>query len=241
MDAVAHKNGRFGLLLDGRYGFDALSEAADLPYWLGRSIEIPKSRPLEFEGSADAAAEIATWPLNQVVKCLIIYHPDDPTDLRDRQERQLRRLFDACRKTGHELLLEIMLPRAMPVEFHTTARAISRIYSLGVLPDWWKLPTGASAAHWRAIQDTIAKEDPLCRGVLLWGLSAPEADLISSFAVVAPFGIVKGFVIGRTIFQDVARAWFAGTLSDTDARDAMARNLSTVVSAWRSVRAGVAK
>lgn len=241
LDDVALKDRRFGVLLDGRYGLDALVEAAELPYWIGRPIEIPKSRPLEFEGSADVAAEISAWPLNQVVKCLIICHPDDPTDLRERQERQLDRLFDACRKTGHELLLEIILPREMPLDSHTTARAISQIYAVGVRPDWWKLPPSASAAHWRAIQDTIAQEDPLCRGVLLLGLSAPEADLIASFAVVAPFGIVKGFAIGRTIFHGVARAWFAGTLSDTDARDAMARNLSTLVSAWRSVRAGVAK
>lgn len=241
LDAVALKDRRFGVLLDGRYGFDALSEAADLPYWIGRPIEISKSRPLEFEGSADVAAEISAWPLNQVVKCLVIYHPDDPTDLRDRQERQLKRLFDACRKTDHELLLEIIHPPQMPVDCLTTARAISRIYALGVRPDWWKLSPSASAAHWQAIQDTIVQEDPLCRGVLLLGLSATEADLIESFAVVAPFEIVKGFAIGRTIFHDVARAWFAGTLSDTDARDAMAGNLSTLVSAWRSVGMGLAK
>lgn len=240
LDAVAHEDSSFGVLLDGQYGFEALSEAADLPYWIGRPIEIPRSHPLEFEGSADVATEILTWPLNHVVKCLVIYHPDDPPDLRDRQERQLKRLFDACRKTSHELLLEIIFPREMPVDSRTSARAISRIYALGVRPDWWKLPPSASAAHWRAIQDTITQEDPLCRGVLLLGLSATEAELIASFAAVAPFGIVKGFAIGRTIFHDVARAWFAGSLSDTDAVDAMARNFSTLVSAWRSARAAVA-
>jgi 5-dehydro-2-deoxygluconokinase len=241
LDAVAQKDARFGVLLDGRYGFEALSEAADLPYWIGRPIEIPKSRPLEFEGSADVATEISTWPLNHVVKCLVNYHPDDPADLRAQQECQLKRLFDACRKTRHELLLEVILPPEMPLNSHTAARAISRIYGLGVRPDWWKLPPSASAAHWQGIQDTITQEDPLCRGVLLLGLSAPEAELIASFACVAPFGIVKGFAIGRTIFHDVARAWFAGSLSDTDACDAMASNLSTLVKAWRGARAAAAQ
>jgi 5-dehydro-2-deoxygluconokinase len=176
-----------------------------------------------------------------VVKCLVIYHPDDPDDLRGRQERQLKRLFDACRKTRHELLLEIILPNEKPIDSHTTARAISQIYALGVRPDWWKLQPSASAAHWQAIQDTIAQEDPLCRGVLLLGLSAPEAELIASFAAVAPFGVVKGFAIGRTIFHDVARAWFAGLLSDSDASEAMARNLSRLVEAWHSTRTAVAK
>jgi 5-dehydro-2-deoxygluconokinase len=239
LDAVARRDERFGVLLDGRYGFEALSEAADLPYWIGRPIEIPKSRPLEFESSADVATEISTWPLNHVVKCLVIYHPDDPDDLRGRQERQLECLFDACRKTRHELLLEIILPKEMPMDSHTTARAISQIYALGVRPDWWKLSPSASAAHWQAIQGTITREDPLCRGVLLLGLSAPQAELIASFSAVAPFGIVKGFAIGRTIFHEVARAWFAGLMSDSEASEAMARNLSTLVQAWHRARAVV--
>jgi 5-dehydro-2-deoxygluconokinase len=240
LDAVARKDRRFGVLLDGNYGFEALSEAADLPYWVGRPVEKPTSRPLEFEGAADVAAEILTWPLNHVVKCLVIYHPDDAAALRERQDRQLTRLFDACRKTRHELLLEIIHPRDMTIDSETMARALKQIYALGVRPDWWKLPPSADAAAWQAIQDTITREDPLCRGVLLLGLSAPEADLISAFDTVAPFGIVKGFAIGRTVFHDVARGWFSGSLSDTDAGAAMASKFSTLANAWRQARAVIA-
>jgi 5-dehydro-2-deoxygluconokinase len=240
LDSVARRDPRFGVLLDGRYGFDALSQAADMPYWIGRPIEVPKSRPLEFEGSADVATEIATWPLNQVVKCLVIYHPDDPADLRERQERQLLRLFDACRKTRHELLLEIIAPPGTASDARTAARAIEQIYALGVYPDWWKLKPGTSPAHWQAIQETIVREDPRCRGVVLLGLGASEADLIASFATAAPFAIVKGFAIGRSVFLDTARAWFANSISDRDACQAMAEQLSTLVSAWRGARQAVA-
>jgi 5-dehydro-2-deoxygluconokinase len=240
LHAVARRDRRFGVLLDGRYGFEALSEAADLPYWTGRPIEIPKSRPLQFEGSADVAVELSSWPLNQVVKCLVTYHPDDPGDLTGRQNRQLQRLFDACRKTRHEFLLEIILPREMPADSLTMSRALSGIYALGVRPDWWKLPPNGDAAHWQAIQDTIRQEDPLCRGVLLLGLAEPEAELIAGFAVAAPFAIVKGFAIGRTIFQDVARAWFAGAMSDAAACEAMAANFSRLANGWQSARTAVA-
>src|SRR5262249_31113431 len=99
IDTVAAGDDRFGVLLDGRYGFDALALAADRPYWIGRPIEIPRSRPLDFEASADVATELVEWPANQVVKCLVHYHPDDEPELRESQERQLLRLFDACRKT----------------------------------------------------------------------------------------------------------------------------------------------
>ena len=39
---VADGDPRFGILLDGRYGFDALAAAADHPYWIGRCIETPR-------------------------------------------------------------------------------------------------------------------------------------------------------------------------------------------------------
>ncbi len=236
LDTAARQERRFGVLLDGRYGFEALSEAADSPYWIGRPIEVPRSRPLEFEGAADVAVELSGWPLNQVVKCLVIYHPDDPADLKERQDRQLKRLFAACRKLRHELLLEIILPRELPADSQTMARALSAIYALEVRPDWWKLPPSGSGAHWQAVQDTIERQDPLCRGVLLLGLSQPEAELIAGFAAAAPFAIVKGFAIGRTIFQDAARAWFSGAMNDAAACTAMASSFSRLADAWRGAR-----
>ena len=237
VDAVAQGDARFGVLLDGRYGFEALTQAADHPYWVGRPIELPGSRPLEFESSADVATELATWPLNHVVKCLVLYHPDDQPDLRDRQDSQLRRLFDACRKTRHELLIEVILPRGMPVDAHTVARAISRIYEIGVRPDWWKLEPSSSAATWKSIESAIARGDPYCRGVVMLGLSTPQSELAASFAVAAPFKIVKGFAVGRTIFGEIAREWFRGVTGDEAAVKRMAANLSALVSAWRQVRA----
>jgi len=128
----------------------------------------------------------------------------------------------------------------MPTDPQTMSRALSQIYALGVRPDWWKLPPSGGAAHWQAIQDTIRQEDPLCRGVLLLGLSQPETELIECFANAAPFPIVKGFAIGRSVFHDVARAWFAGSMSDADAVKAMAAKFSRLVNAWQSAHTAVA-
>jgi 5-dehydro-2-deoxygluconokinase len=232
---------RFGMLLDGRFGFDALAQAADHDYWIARPIELPKSRPLEFESSADVATELTEWPLDQVVKCLVFYHPDDEIALRERQERQLLRLFDACRKTRHELLLELILPAGMDSDSHTVARSIRRLYSLGIRPDWWKLEPLTDPAAWREIEVAIAENDPLCRGVVLLGLSAPEAELLASFEVVAPFPIVKGFAVGRTIFYDVAREWLANRIDDEAAVAALVGKFKVLVDAWRRLRGAAEK
>jgi 5-dehydro-2-deoxygluconokinase len=239
IDVVAAGDGRFGVLLDGRYGFDALALAADRPYWIGRPIEKPKSRPLDFEGSADVATELLEWPTNHVVKCLVHYHPDDELELRERQERQLLRLFDACRKTRHELLIEVIVPANMKYAVSTCAAAIRRLYAIGLRPDWWKLEPVADPEAWRHIEAAVTEGDPLCRGVVLLGLSAPEAELVSSFEAAAPFNIVKGFAVGRTIFHEAARDWFAGRISDDEAVSALAGKLSALVNAWRRARGTV--
>jgi 5-dehydro-2-deoxygluconokinase len=237
LDTVAKGDARFGVLLDGRHGMRALEAAADLPYWIGRPIERPQSCPLEFDTAhADVAAEIAEWPLNHVVKCLAHYHPDDPADLRERQERQVVRLFDACRSTRHELLLEIICSKNGAVNASTAARAIQRFYDLGVRPDWWKLEPGANADSWAHIERTIATNDPLCRGVVLLGLSAPKEELIQSFAPAARAGIVKGFAVGRTIFNEPATRWFKGEIGDAAAVAEMAASFSELVDAWRGAK-----
>lgn len=241
VEVVAKGDTRFGVLLDGRFGFEALAEAAEHDYWIGRPIELPKSRPLEFESSADVATELAEWPLNHVVKCLVFYHPDDERGLREQQERQLLRLFDACRKTRHELLVEVILPRDMDSDIHTVSRAIRRLYSLGIRPDWWKLEPVSDPAAWREISAAVNENDPLCRGVVLLGLSAPEAELLASFEVAAPFPIIKGFAVGRTIFYDVAREWLSNRMDDDAAVAALAGKFKVLVDAWRRLRGSVEK
>jgi 5-dehydro-2-deoxygluconokinase len=237
VDRLARGDDRFGVLLDGRYGMRALEAAADRPYWIGRPIELPGSRPLVFESSADVATELATWPYNHVVKCLVFYHPDDPRELCEQQERQLLRLQDACRKTRHELLLEVIASRHGPVDQYTAARAIQCLYDRGMKPDWWKLEPAADGATWGHIERAIRRNDPLCHGVLLLGLQAPSEVLADSFRSAAASPIVKGFAVGRTIFADAAARWLSGSFDDEAAIADLCARFAVLVEAWREARA----
>ena len=238
MDRLGQGDANFGVLLDGRYGMRALEAAADTPYWIGRPIELPGSRPIRFEGAPDVATTLRDWPINHVVKCLVFYHPDDDPELRAAQDRQILRLFDACRATRHELLLEVIASKHGEIDATTIARVIDHIYDLGVYPDWWKLEPAADAGAWRNIESAIRASDPHCRGVVLLGLSAPQDELLASFAAAAPCGIVKGFAVGRTIWHDVAGRWLTGGLDDEAAVAEMAQNFGYLVKAWRAARSG---
>ena len=237
VDRLAQGDDRFGVLLDGRYGMRGLEAAADHPYWIGRPIEVPGSRPLAFESSPDVATELATWPYNHVVKCLAFYHPDDPPALCEQQERQLLRLQDACRKTRHELLVEVISSRHGAIDAHTAARAIQRLYDRGMKPDWWKLEPAADLATWANIEQVIRGNDPQCRGVLLLGLHAPSEVLADSFRIAAGSPIVKGFAVGRTIFADAAARWLAGDIDDEAAIADLSARFGVLVEAWRTARA----
>ena len=236
VDRVAGGDPRFGLLLDGRFGRRGLERAADHPYWIGRPIEQSGSRPLAFDDAADVGSTLRSWPQNHVVKCLVRYHPDDPEMLRQRQEERLLCLQSACRETRHELLLEIIASPYGDIERDTTARVLERVYDLGIRPDWWKLEPSEDPAAWAAIQDTVRRRDPLCRGVLVLGLAADAQSLASAFRAAAPFDLVRGFAVGRTIFAEAARRRLAGEIGDAETVAALAAKLQAVVAAWREAR-----
>lgn len=231
---VAQGRPGFGMLLDGTYGRDALFETTDHDFWIARPLEKAGSRPLtlEVEGTTSLGSYLAEWPVNHTAKVLCFYHPDDSQEMKDQQERELRRVYDACRSVGRELLIEIIASSSGPLADHTMATVMRRLYELGIKPDWWKLEDQPSTAAWRQIAAAIDDNDPDCRGVVLLGLDVPEAELVAAFRRAAPCERVKGFAVGRTIFAAPARAWLAGQLSDDKVVDAMAANFAALVAAW---------
>ncbi len=237
-DRLAQGDAAFGVLLDGGDGARALEAAADLPYWVGRPIEVPGSRPLRFEAGLDPAVTLRGWPVTQVVKCLVYYRADDPAELRAEQDRQVLRLFEACRATRHELLLEVIVSAHGAVTAGTTAEVLDHFYRLGIYPEWWKLEPAGDHATWAAIDAVIAAHDPDCQGVLLLGLSAAPAVLLERFEVAAAYPIVKGFAVGRTIWNAVAADWLKGAIDEEAAIAGIAANLRVLVDAWRTARAG---
>ncbi|WP_374368430.1 5-dehydro-2-deoxygluconokinase [Dongia sp.] len=231
-------NGRpgFGMLIDGSYGREALFRAADHDFWLARPVERPGSRPLRFE-THDLGSHLADWPVTHTIKCLCFYHPDDPEALRAEQEERLLTLHDAARKAGRELLIEIIAGKNGALGEETVAGILSRLYDLGIRPDWWKLEPHKMASAWQRIGDVIRSRDPLCRGVVLLGLEASEDDLRESFELAASDPIVKGFAVGRTIFADAAEAWLAGRIGDDAAIADMAERFAQLTEAWRQALA----
>ena len=228
--------GHVGVLIDGGdYGAAALASATGRGWWVGRPVELPGSRPLQFDGTRSIGTALIHWPTEQVVKCLVHYHPDDAVELRLAQERTVLELWEATRESGNELLLELIPPRAMtPLgsEDEAVLRAITRFYNLGVKPEWWKLAP-MQPQGWAALQALLQDRDPYCRGAVILGLNQPLQYLVESFRQ-ASNPVVKGFMVGRTLWGDAALRWFKGTVDDEELIAAVARNFAVLVEAWRS-------
>ncbi len=230
---VANGRDGFGTLLDDKYGRDALYETGTLKnFWVGKPIELPGSRPLRFEFTQDLGSRLVDWPVDHCIKVLCFFHPDDPDTLRREQIAKLRSAFDAARKIGRELLVEIIAGKTGPLHDDTVARALTEIYDAGIKPDWWKLEPQANAAAWALTDAVIEDRDPLCRGVVLLGLEAPQDELEAGFAAAKTARTVKGFAVGRTIFADAARAWLDGKMSDEEAVADMAKRFGALVEIW---------
>ncbi|MBE7183009.1 MAG: 5-dehydro-2-deoxygluconokinase [Methylobacterium mesophilicum] len=234
---VADGRPGYGMLIDEKWGREAMFEFARHPFsWLGRPIEEPGSRPLRFEWSQDLGSQLVDWPADHCIKVLCFYRPDDAPELKVEQGAKLRAAYDASRKVGRELLVEIICGKHGTVGEDTVSTALEEVYALGIRPDWWKLEPQVSRAAWRNIEAVIARNDPWCRGVVLLGLEAPAEELEAAFRAVAEVSVVKGFAVGRTIFMGPAEDWLAGRIGDAEAIEAMARRFAQLTRAWTAAR-----
>lgn len=225
--------GRVGLLVDAHYGEDALHAATGRGWWVGRPVELPGSRPLRFDGTDSIASQLLHWPQEQVVKCLVHYHPDDPPLLRLEQEAQLRALWEATRESGHELLIEVIPPRGLGLApDEAVLRSITRLYNLGFKPEWWKLAPMARAG-WDALHALVQQRDPHCRGAVILGLNQPLGDLVQGFAQ-AHSPLVRGFMVGRTLWAEPSMRWLRGACSDGELVASVAANFGQLVHAWNA-------
>jgi 5-dehydro-2-deoxygluconokinase len=225
-----------GLLADQRFGQDALNAATGRGWWVARPVERQGSRPLAFEHGRSIGSNLIAWPKEQIIKCLVQYHPDDEPLLRLEQEAQIRGLYDAAQVSGNELLLEIIPPKDHPSTYPDVLyRALKRLYNLGIYPNWWKIEA-PSAEQWQQIDALIQERDPYCRGVVLLGLNAPVEQLAEGFRNARASTTCRGFAVGRTIFHEPSRAWLAGEIDDGALIDRVRGTFETLIGAWRDAR-----
>jgi 5-dehydro-2-deoxygluconokinase len=222
------------MLMDPRFGREVLEERGRQGWWLGRPVEVTGSRPLEAEAGADLAADLSTWNPAHVAKVLVWHHPDDAAGLREAQVSTLRRLEAGCRAAELEWMLEVVPPVGAGHDDDVLLRGVGQMYDAGLTPDYLKLPALAGQGGWDRLSDLVRARDPWCRGVVVLGLDRPFEDLRPGLELAAAQEACAGFAIGRTVFGEAARRWFAREIGDAEAVDEMARNFDRIVAIFQA-------
>jgi 5-dehydro-2-deoxygluconokinase len=226
-----------GLLADQRFGQDSLNAATGRDWWVARPVEVQGSRPLAFEHGRSIGSNLVAWPKEQIIKCLVQYHPDDEPMLRLEQEAQVMGLYQASQASGHELLLEVIPPKDHPSTHPDVIyRSLKRLYNLGIFPAWWKIET-QPAEVWEKLDALIQERDPYCRGVVLLGLNAPAEALAAGFREASKSTSCRGFAVGRTIFHEPSRAWLEGEIDDAGLISRVQSTFGFLIESWRDARA----
>ena len=226
-----------GILCDLRYGAGVLSDAESSGLWIGRPAERPTTFPLEFETEVGLdCGGLREWPKTQVVKVLCYFTSNSDFIGSEEQERKIIMLFEAARRNRLEFLLELIPIKKRRLSDINISNTMQRCYDLGVYPDWWKLEGYSSKDVWTEITATINKNDPNIRGILILGLGGSVQKLKLSFRTLSKFSLIKGFAIGRTIFQEVAESWMIENITDKEALAKIVQNYTMLCKAWEEIR-----
>jgi 5-dehydro-2-deoxygluconokinase len=227
----------YGILCDDHDGRAALRAASGTALWIGRPADVPESHPLRLDGDLGLdLGGLAEWPRRHVVSVRCRCRPGEPDDVRAEETGALQRLFEASRRNRLELLVEIAVEPEERAKASATADAISRLYSAGIHPDWWTLESMRSAEDWRTVTGTIETHDARTRGILVQARGADEDSLAQALRLAARHDLVRGFIVGRAIYEEVAARWFEGACTDDDAVAEMSAAFRRLCDLWNGAR-----
>jgi 5-dehydro-2-deoxygluconokinase len=204
-----------GVLIDARYGEDALHAATGRGWWVGRPIEMPGSVPFESSHHRSIGSQLQTWPAEHVVQWRVELHADADTQSQPEFDARLRTLYDAVKQSGHELLLEVAPPPSANAGSAAAERVLNwmkHIYDLGIRPEWWKL-TPLPAQGWAEVDALIVQRDRYCRGVLLLGPDKGLDELAAGISAAAQSRTCRGFAT-VAVFYRAGAAWLRNEIDD---------------------------
>jgi myo-inositol catabolism protein IolC len=214
-------------LVDATYGAGVVSEAREAGVRVAVPVEASGRDVFEFEvpSWSDVLDELdPTW-----AKALVRYNPEGDPAVNDRQRSALRELSDHCGDTGRGFMLELLVPPLVEqlgsvggdrarfdreVRAELTVRGIRQLQEAGIEPDLWKLE-GSEQRHDYERVTAAARAGGRDRvGCVVLGRGEDAAAVTRWLRAGAGVGGVVGFAIGRTVWWDPLRAYFAGAPAD---------------------------
>ncbi len=227
----------YGIFCDGRLGRGALHRATGTGLWVGRSTaELRADVPgLQETGPDIDCGLLHEWPREHVVRFRWPLENEDDAVIWGISGRQLERVFAAARRNRLEFMLELDGSTPETMNARNMVQAVRRCHEAGIHPDWWLLKPLVKGQSWSTVCDTIDRNDPYVRGILILGDEVLSDNPMEEIAETAGHGLVKGFVMGERVFSNTIHAWMKGDLDDGDAVSEMAQAFGNLCRDWDRV------
>jgi 5-dehydro-2-deoxygluconokinase len=224
------------LLLDAKYGSQAVARARAANVPVGSPVEKAGVFPLEWERKPFHTGASG----NAFSKVLIRYRPEWPETDRRAQTDKLLELQQWCHATETPLLVEIIVMRQGEDdhEFEERGRpailanVIGEAYGRGLVPDIWKIEGTRSQAGALTV-DRAIRERPEPRQVIL-GKGANAASIASWFDAAANLPSTAGFAIGRSVFMEPATAFLTGSIDADEAVETISSRYLRLIEQWKA-------
>jgi 5-dehydro-2-deoxygluconokinase len=233
-ERAAERSGNSGcaLLIDPVYGSEVLAEATTGQRRVGVPIEAAGSMPTSWIKEGPVYPQLLARPARWFVKALFHLHPSQPESLRVVQLERLTELQAACVALDRDLMIEIIEPPGSSFSEGDLPRLVGESAGAGIEPRWWKLPS-LSSSDWRELEHSLDTAGSDARIVILGGgQSLDRFDDAFRLAATSPRS--AGFAVGRSVFGDAMKAFFAGTAEHEAIVSQVAERYERLISSWRT-------
>lgn len=218
--------GSLGCLFDEETALDIIIEAKKVGLAITVSMEKSGTKTLELI-HGDKFGERLNELRPTFGKILVHYHPGHE-DENASQRAIIKKASEWCETNGVPLMLEVLLDKTAGHTPDDMLKAFSELQAAGIKVGMWKIEGFDKVEDWQKIAPE-AKAPMIILG------RGQNATAVSTWVeAAAKSGVVDGFAIGRTIFQDALSAYVQGTVSRADAIQKIAENYLHFIKLWET-------
>lgn len=217
-------HGTLGCLFDEETASNVIADAQQHGLPVTMSMEKSGTKSLELLYGDDFAARLeAVRPT--FGKILVHYHLGEDTE-NAAQRAILKQASDTCETIGVPLMLEILLDKNNAHTPDDLLKIFGEIQAAGIKVGIWKIEGFDNPEAWKVLAP--AAQAPM----IILGRGQNQTAVETWVQAAAKSGVVDGFAIGRTIFQDALSAYHEGTLSRSEAIDKIAQRYQHFIQLW---------
>ena len=218
--------GTLACLFDEETGLEAImaAEHANLPVAI--SMEKSGTSTLELIHGDQYATHLSE--LHPNFGKLLVNYQLSRIEENAKQRQIIKQVSDACEAQGIPLMLEILLHEPSG---HTPAdmlKVFAEMHADGIKVGVWKIEGFDQTEDWLAVA-------PQAKAPMIVLGRGQNATAVATWVqAAAKSGVVDGFAIGRTIFQDALTAYAQKTLSRPDAIQSISNRYRGFIHLWES-------